>query len=1165
MKIENVSIDDKYEQTRGRALLSGVEALTRLPMIQQEWDQAAGLNTAGFISGYPGSPLGEYDFALLRAKRHLAMHNVVFQPGLNEDIAATAVWGSQQLENFPNAKRYDGVFAIWYGKGPGVDRSGDAIKHGNFTGVHPYGGVLAVYGDDHNAKSSSIAYQCDQAFAANFIPILYPASVHEYLEYGLKGWALSRYSGLWVGFKGINETLAQTATIDVGLDPSIVTIPDGGVFPSQGLHYHPRSPDPVRDDMLIKRYKLPLAQLFARVNGFDRTIIAKGQRPCLGLVTAGKTYEGTRQALHLLAIDERRAKALGISLYKVGMIWPLEPQNMAKFAEGQEELLVIEEKAAFLEPQLCALLINKPAHPRVIGKQDEAGNLLLPSDLLVEPMDIAFVIAARLEALGLADDELRGAVAGLRVRTKNVTLDVPQHLVRAPFYCSGCPHNTSLKLPQGSSAFAGIGCHGMAMFYNPGTLTVTQMGGEGANWIGLAPFTETKHVFQNLGDGTYHHSGSTAIRASVAAGTNITYKILVNGVIAMTGGQDIAGPLSVSAISNQLRHEGVRRIAVVTDEPSHYSTDSGLAKGVTVHHRDELDCVQRDLRETLGTTAIIYDQACAANKRRLRKRGQYPDPAKRMFINKAVCEGCGDCSDQSNCLSVHPLETAFGMKRRIDQSTCNKDYSCVKGFCPSFVTVLGGQLARKAGVEIGDEVFSGLPDPKIADINGAYSVMISGIGGEGVVTIGAVLAMAAHVEGKQASSFVMTGMAQKGGAVHSHLRIAEDRQGITVAKIGRGEADLLLGCDIVSSVAADLVQIVDPARTTILANTRITPTASFTKDTNARFDSDPLIKQIRALVGGDRCDFVDATNLALTLTGNTLGTNMFMVGFASQKGLLPLSAQAINRAIELNGVAIPFNKLAYKLGRMAAYDISILVRLLAGASALPTIKPAERLEDILAHRSAHLTQYQNKAYAQRYVDLVNEVAAREKQVLPQSSGLSIAVARSLAKLMAYKDEYEVARLYSSPEFLQSLREEFSGDIKLKFNLAPPLFAKRDPQTGHLIKREYGGWMLPMFRLLARFKVLRGTPFDIVGYTEERKQERQLIVDYCNFIKEIMPQLTSENHATAIQLATTPDRIQGFGHIKRRNIELVGAERAELLDRFRKGSKPEVAKTAAVAR
>jgi len=1156
--VKHVSIDDKYEQTRGRALLSGVQALTRLPMIQKQWDRAAGLKTAGFISGYPGSPLGDFDSALLQAREHLARHDVVFQPGVNEDLAATSVWGTQQLENFPDAKRFDGVFALWYGKGPGVDRSGDVIKHGNFTGAHPHGGVLLVYGDDHSAKSSSIAHQCDQAIAANFVPILYPASVHEYLEYGLKGWALSRYTGLWVGFKGVNETLAQTATIDLDLDPTIVKIPGDGIFPPEGVHYHPRTPDPIRDDRLIKRYKLPLAQLFARANGLDRTIIAKGERPRLGLVTAGKSYGDTLQALRLLGLDAARAQGLGISLYKVGMIWPLEPQHIGEFAEGQEELLVIEEKAAFLEDQLCALLINKTARPRVIGKADEAGNFLLPSDLLIEPIDIALVIAARLELLGVADDALRDAVVNLRLRAGSVALDVPRHFVRAPYYCSGCPHNTSLRLPQGSTAFAGMGCHAMAMFYDLSTMTCMQMGGEGANWIGLAPFLKTGHVFQNLGDGTYHHSGSLAIRASIAAGTNITYKILFNGVIAMTGGQDIAGPLSVASISNQIYHEGVRSIAVITDQPSRYASASDLAPGVHVYHRDELERVQRQMRETPGTTAIIYDQACATNKRRLRKRGQYPDPAKRLFINKEVCEGCGDCSDQSNCLSVHPLETDFGMKRRIDQSTCNKDFSCVKGFCPSFVTVLGGQPARKSGVEFGDEAFAGLPEPKVAGLDGGCSVLISGIGGEGVVTVGAVLAMAAHLEGKHASNFVMTGMAQKGGAVHSHLRVAGGASASMPAKIGKGEADLLLGCDVVASVAPDGLRTVDPARTTILGNSRITPTSSFTRDAYASFDSDPLIKQLRALVGDERCEFIDATNLALTLTGNTLATNMLMVGFASQKGLLPVGAEAIDRAIEINGTAIPFNKQAYKLGRMAAHDVSVLNRLLAGKTALPASRREERLEDIVGHRSAHLTKYQNKDYAQRYVDLVNEVAAREMKVVPESSELAVAVARNLAKLMAYKDEYEVARLHAAPEFLQALREEFAGDFKLKFNLAPPLLSRRDPQTVRLAKREYGGWMLPVFKVLARLKVLRGTVFDVAGYTAERKAERQLIADYSGLARELMSGLTPESHAVAIKLANTPDRIRGYGHVKKRSISLVRQEQTALLERFRNGGKAKVA-------
>ena len=1149
MTVATVSIDDKYQLARGRALLSGVQALTRLPLIQKEWDRAAGLNTAGFISGYPGSPIGDFDAALLQAKKHLAEHDVVFQPGVNEDLAATAVWGTQQLENFADAKRFDGVFAMWYGKGPGVDRSGDAIKHGNTTGTHRHGGVLCVFGDDHEGKSSSIAHQCDQALAANFVPVLYPASVQEYLEFGLKGWALSRYTGLWVGFKGINETLAQTATIDLDLDPSTVRIPEGGVFPPEGVHFHPRAQDGMRDDRLIKRFKIPLAQLFARVNGLDRTIIAKGEQPRLGLVTAGKSYGDTLQALRLLGIDEARARSLGISLYKVGMTWPLEPQHIVEFAQGQDELLVIEEKAAFVETQLCTYLINRDPRPRLIGKQDEDGKFLLPSDLLIEPIDIAFVVAARLQRLGVADQALRTAVARLHAHDEAVTLDVPKHFVRAPYFCSGCPHNTSIQVPEGSLAFAGMGCNALAMFYNPNTLVCTHMGGDGANWIGTAPFTTTPHVFQNLGDGTYHHSGSLAVRAAVAAGINITFKVLYNGVIAMTGGQDIAGPLSPASISHQLLHEGVRRIALVTDDPSRYGPDSRLAPGVTVYHRSELDRIQREMRETPGTSAIIYDQACATHKRRLRKRGKYPDPAKRYFINKDVCEGCGDCSDQSNCLSVHPLETEFGMKRRIDQSSCNKDYSCVKGMCPSFVTVLGGQLARKSGVEIPDDVFAGLPEPVVAQLDGPCSVMISGIGGEGVVTVGAVLAMAAHVEGKQSSNFVITGMAQKGGSVHSHLRVADDPRATTAVKIGKAEADLLIACDLVSAAAPRCMQVVDPARTVFLGNSRIAPTAAFARDAYARFDSDALVAQVRQVVGSERCDFIDATNLALTLTGNTLATNMIMVGFASQRGLLPVGAEAIDRAIELNGASVAFNKLAYKLGRMAAHDLSVLERLVAGRSALPALTRVDRLEEVVAHRVAHLAKYQDEAYARTYSDLVDEVTAREQAVTPGSTALAMAVARNLAKLMAYKDEYEVARMYSSPEFMTSLRGEFTGDFKLKFNLAPPMFAKKDPQTGRLQKREYGSWMLPVFRVLAKLKVLRGTAFDVVGYMAERRTERQLIIEYRDLLRRVMGGLTPQDHALAVQLASTPDRIRGYGHVKDRNVAAVRQEQASLLENF----------------
>ena len=1166
MDLKNVTLSDKYELSEGRAMLSGAEALTRLPMIQKHWDEKAGLRTGGFISGYRGSPIGEYDFTLWSARKYLEANDIVFTPGINEELAATAVWGSQQIENFPEDKAFDGVFGLWYAKGPGVDRAGDTLKHGNMVGSHPNGGVLVVYGDDHNAKSSSIAHQSDQALAANFLPILYPSSVHEYLEYGLKGWAMSRYTGMWVGFKGVNETLGQSATIDLDLDPAMITIPKDGNFPPEGVHFRPQQPMPIMDDLIIKRFKIPLAQLFARENGLDRTVIEKTDTPNLGLVSTGKAYEDTRQALKLLGIDDARARQLGVSHYKVGMIWPLEPVNISAFSEGQKEILVIEEKAAFVEDQLCKILYNQEQRPRVVGKFDERESFLLAADVLLEPIDVAFVIAARLEHLGLADDEIKQNIEALKLINKGQSLDVPAHFNRIPFYCSGCPHNTSTKVPEGSKSFAGIGCHGMAMFYNADTLTVTQMGGEGSNWIGLSPFTKAKHVFQNLGDGTYYHSGLLAIRSSIAAGTNITYKLLFNGVVGMTGGQPIDGPLSVGEISHQILHEGAKKIVVVTDAPENYKSDVGLAPGVEVFHRKKMDRIQKEMREIEGTTVIIYEQACAANKRRLRKRGQYPDPAKRMFINKAVCEGCGDCSVQSNCISVHPTETEFGTKRLIDQSTCNKDYSCVNGFCPSFVTILGGEVAKKSGVDLSDELFANIPTPQVQEINGAYNVMIPGVGGEGVVTIGAILAMAAHVEGKQSSTFVMTGMAQKGGAVYSHLRVAKVRDGMTTAKIGKGESDLILGCDIVASVAPESVQTIDSSKTFVVANNRITPTAAFTQDTgsNSGFDSGPLITQIKDLVGGEKSDFIDASNLALGVTGNTLATNMLMVGFASQKGVLPVGMEAIFKAIELNGVAIPFNKLAFNLGRLAAHSPSGIDELLNGKDAIPRIKRLEKLEDIVAHRKEFLTEYQDENYAKSYQDVVNVVVQKEKSVAPGKSALSVAVARNLAKLMAYKDEYEVARLYSSPEFMESLKDQFSGDIKLKFNLAPPLLSKRDPQTGNLVKREFGGWMLNVFKLLARLKSLRGTAFDIMGYTEERKAERQLIVDYKAMVEKVLETLSADNYDNAVELATTPDRIRGYGHVKELNMKLVKREQEQLLGRYIKGESESMVKMVEVA-
>jgi indolepyruvate ferredoxin oxidoreductase len=736
---QTIGLDDKYTQRNGRVFISGFQALVLLPLLQRELDQRAGLDTAGFISGYRGSPIGRYDVALWQAQAHLDDHGIIFQPGVNEDLAATAIWGTQQLEMLPDPN-VDGVFSIWYGKGPGVDRSGDAMKHGNYAGTHPNGGVLVVYGDDHPGKSSTLAHQSDLALAANSIPSLYPANVQEFVEFGLLGWALSRYAGLWVGFKTVNETIEQTATINIAMDDFEVALPDRSETPPDALYILDGSfPPPLKTETDIVQYRLPLVHRFVRANCIDKTILDSQNRE-LGIVTAGKAYHDVMQALRLLGIDRDRAAALGLSVYKVGCVWPLEPEGLKAFAAGQTELLFLEEKRAVLEDQAARILYGEPDRPRIVGKTDENNRDLVSSVAMLEPVGLAFVIADRLRRLGADVDELTVRSDALETQTGGTLPTSP--VARTPFFCSGCPHNISTRVPEGSIASAGIGCHGIAIISRPDTLPCIHMGGEGAHWTGLAHFTDTGHIFQNLGDGTYFHSGLLAIRAAVAAGTNITFKILYNDAVAMTGGQPVDGPISVGRISQQVVHEGVSSCVVVTDDPARYGRDSDLAPGIEVFHRDRLDMVQRRLRETPGCTVLIYDQVCAAENRRRRKRGLAPDPARRIFINTELCEGCGDCSEQSNCVSVLPVETADGQKRRIDQSSCNKDYSCVKGSCPSFVTVYGGALRKPETPDLDKGLFEQLPTPPTAPIDDTYGVMIAGIGGTGVITVGALLGMA---------------------------------------------------------------------------------------------------------------------------------------------------------------------------------------------------------------------------------------------------------------------------------------------------------------------------------------------------------------------------------------------------------------------------------------
>ena len=1133
----DVSLNDKYTSLDGRIYLSGIQALVRLPMMQRLRDQAAGLNTAGFISGYRGSPLGTLDEALWKAQKHLEQHHVRFVPGVNEDLAATAVWGTQTV-GLIGPTRYDGVFAMWYAKGPGVDRCGDVFKHMNHAGMAKHGGVLLVAGDDHGAYSSTLPHQSDHLFSACMIPMLYPCNVQEYLDLGLHAWAMSRYSVCAVGFKALADTVESTASVDADPFRLQIVYPDNFTMPEGGLNTR-LSTDTLgvqarKQEALMQDYKIYAAIAYARANKLNRIMIDSPTAK-LGIIASGKSYMDVLEALEELGIDEQRAAEIGLRLYKVAMPWPLEPEGIREFAQGLDEILVVEEKRQIVEYQLKEQLYNwrEDVRPRVIGKFDEKGEWVSPRGdwLLTSKADfsvaqIARVIAARIARFHTSDlIKARLTFLEAKEQVLSKAINTPP---RPAYYCSGCPHNTSTKVPEGSLALAGIGCHVMATaIYPEFNKLTTHMGGEGAPWIGQAAFSELPHVFQNLGDGTYFHSGYLAIRAAVAAKVNMTYKILYNDAVAMTGGQPVDGTISVRQIAQQMAAEGVKRIALVTEDLSRYADRSALPEHLTLHDRKDMDAVQRELRDVSGVSVLIYDQVCAAEKRRRRKKGEFPDPAQRLFINDAVCEGCGDCGEQSNCTSLMPLETEFGRKRVIDQSSCNKDYSCVKGFCPSFVTVTGGTPRKAKASHSSGQEFAALPDPLVRSCDTPYNILINGIGGTGVITIGALLGMAGHLEGKGVSVLDMTGMSQKNGSVTSHVRIAMTPEAIRAQRIATGEADLVLGCDMLTAGAHDAISKMRAGRTHVVINTHQQPTGHLARQPDWQYPADEVQSLINDSVEG-RAEYIDATRLATALMGDSIATNLFMLGFAYQKGLLPLSEAALMKAIELNGVAVEANQKAFLWGRRAAADRRSVERIAMPAQPVILNMP-ETLSSIVKRHIQYLTGYQNAAYARQYELFVDQVRHTEA-TLGQGDRLARAVAKSLFKLMAYKDEYEVARLYTDGGFIDKLRQQFDGKLTLQFHLAPPLFATTDAQ-GHPVKKAYGAWIWQAMQLLARMKFLRGTAFDPFGRTAERKMERQLIADYREVIASVLTTLDSQRLPQAVALAMLPEKIRGFGHVK----------------------------------
>jgi indolepyruvate ferredoxin oxidoreductase len=1154
MAPNHVTLDDKYDLAKSRIFVTGFQAIVRLCLMQKERDRRAGLNTAGYVTGYRGSPLGTLDQQFIRAQRSLDKYDIRFQAGINEDIAATAIWGSQQAELRGEGK-FDGVFGLWYGKGPGVDRTGDVFRHANFAGTSKHGGVLALMGDDHTAESSTTAHQSEYHFIDVMIPILNPAGVQEILDYGLYGWAMSRFCGSWVALKSMHETVESTAVIDGSLERVNIIIPEDFAMPEGGLNIR------LRDTVLgqearLHDYKRDAMLAFVRANKLNKYITSGGRKPKIGIITVGKSYLDVRQALDELGIDEVRCNDLGLRLYKIGCPWPISQQDLKQFADGLELIIVVEEKRSLIEVQVREELYGTANQPVCIGKKDERGNWLFPVKGALDPNEVAICIGERiLQRVGPSED-IAARVAGLK-QAQRILAETQDVAVRIPYFCSGCPHNSSTVVPEGMRAYAGIGCHYMAQWMDRSTLGFTQMGGEGANWIGEAPFSKRPHVFQNLGDGTYNHSGYMAIRGAIASGVNITYKILFNDAVAMTGGQANDGGLTVPQIARQVAAEGAKRVVVVTDEPWKYARREDWPRGLTIHHRDDLMAVQQELAKIPGVTVLIYDQTCAAEKRRRRKRGCFPDPDKRVIINELVCEGCGDCGVKSNCVSVQPLETEWGRKRTIDQSSCNKDFSCVKGFCPSFVTVHGGQLKRGTGVAA-DHALTPLPDPTLPALGKTYDIIITGVGGTGVVTIGGILGMAAHLEGKGVGVLDMAGLAQKGGAVYSHMRIADRSEDIHAIRIAAGGADLVLGGDIVVAGNKKVLAAVQHGRTAMVINTAEFLPGDFTRNADFSLPTERLKRAIVADAGREKVHFIDATYTATALFGNSVGANIFLVGYAYQLGSVPLAAASIEQAIELNGEAVEMNKAAFHWGRRAACEPDAVAALVKPApeatSDARTL--SQSFDEMVARRVVFLTAYQDAAYAERYRRRVQKVRAAEAARAPGKSGLAEAVGRYLFKLMAYKDEYEVARLYADEAFARQLKIELGGEHqRLYVHLAPPLLARKDKVTGEPKKMTFGPWIFPLFRVLAKFKFLRGTAFDPFGYSTERKTERALVLDYEALIEEVLTQLTPENHHIAVGLAAIPEKIRGFGHVKLRHLKAAKADETALLDQFRAGPAP----------
>ena len=1135
------SLTDKFDLSKPEQLLNGMQAIVRLVLMQKARDRAAGSNTAGYVTGYRGSPIATLESAFARAGKRIAEADIVFQPAINEELAATAVWGAQQAE-LRGEGRFDGVFAVWYGKGPGVDRSGDAFRHANHAGTSLHGGVVALMGDDHTCESSTSAHQSEFAFVDAMIPILNPAGVQDILDYGVIGFAMSRYAGVWVGLKCVKDNVESTAVVDGRADRITVRLPDDTEFqmPPGGLNIR-LGDTPLTREARLHEWKRPAVLAFARANRLDRIVYTGGAAPRLGIVTTGKSYSDTRQALDMLGLDEARCNALGLRLYKVALVWPLETQGLQRFAEGLEQIIVIEEKRALIETQVKEQLYALDKRPRVVGKKDEAGNWLFPAAGALDPLSIAIAIGRRL-ATATGDAEVMHRIEALEAAELGRHLE-PEAMQRRAYFCAGCPHNTSTRVPEGSRAYAGIGCHYMVQWMDRATEGFTQMGGEGANWIGEAPFSTRRHMFQNIGDGTYVHSGSLAMRAAIASGVTMTFKLLFNDAVAMTGGQPLDGHMTVGQMARQLQGEGARRIVVVSDEPGKYRGGE-LPSGIEVHHRRDLDAVQRGLETVAGVSVLIYDQTCAAEMRRRRKRGQMPEPAARVAINHLVCEGCGDCGVVSNCVAVVPRETPLGRKRSIDQSACNKDFSCVDGLCPSFVTLDGATLRKAAASALASETITHLLEPARASLDRPMALLATGIGGTGVVTITAVLGQAAHIAGLGFGAIDVTGIAQKGGPVVCHMRLAKSPDDIHAIRVGVEGADVILGGDLVVTAANKVLETIRPGHTALVLSTHAATTGDFTRTPDLATPRERLLAAIAGRAGSRAPLTLDAQELALAALGDSIYANMLLVGVAYQQGMLPIASDAIEEAIRLNGVDVDANRRAFRLGRLAAHDAAAITDLVPAEAQTSAAKP-QTLDDIVAARAADLEAYQDGALAERYRQRVARLAAIERERTPGSSGLAEAVARAYYKVLAIKDEYEVARLYTDGRFERDIAEHFAGVTSIRFHMAPPLLARVDPLSGRPRKMTFGPWLLPLLRLLARGKRWRGTAFDIFGRSAERRAERAMIATYEATLDDIGRHLTPAAHATALALASQPLALRGFGVVKAKAMQQAEAERIRL--------------------